>query len=237
MGATWRIRTAEGSEQVWNWEVGAPPVEELVPVRRPAADAMSRHAPVRMSCQTTGSWLLLESGMEYEAGRELDRDPTVDWIVAQPVRLQFDHGPTHIVDLLARHRDGSVVLWDVRPDERQDDEFGKVAKLTRRACQEMGWDYAVHGTSSTARRLNLLWLGTFRRPPRWPHHRIELDLLSLASGSATIGDLMATDDGNGHAIATMWHLLWTGALRVDLDEKITRGTTVTVAELQVSADA
>ena len=48
---------------------------------------------------------------------------------------------------------------------------------------------------------------------------------------------MAIDDGDGHAIATMWHLLWTGVLRVDLDERITPATAVAVTETQVSDDA
>ena len=228
MGASWQIRTAELGRAVWDWELGRPTVRLMLPVRRPAADAMSRHAPVQMACWTTGLPLLLESGLEHEAARDLDQDPSVCWLVAQPVALTFDSGESHVVDLLAEHDDGRVVMWDVRPTARQDDEFRKIAELTRQACHDVGWEYAVFGTVDAVRRLNLRWLSTYRRPPKWPHHDVVQKLVASAAETCSLGDLMALDDGDGHEVAVMWHLLSIRRLQVDLDEPLTAGTLVTL---------
>jgi hypothetical protein len=232
MAATWRFHIDD--ETAWDWALGPPPVRLLQHVRRPTADAMSRHTPVRMVCQTTGSTLLVESALEYEAARSLDRDPNVEWIVAQPVAITFEDGSTHVADLLSAHRDGSVVLWDVRPDDRQDEEFQRVAGLTRSECASVGWGYEVFGTQATARRLNMMWISAYRRPPRWPHTRAARRITETVEGGATVGDVLALDEGDGHTTATMWHLVWTGALDLDLDTPITADSQLS---LRVGADA
>jgi hypothetical protein len=181
-----------------------------------------------MWCLTTESSLVLESGLEYELARSLDREPTVVWLVAQPARLTFDDGTSHVPDLLAEHADGRVVIWDARPEHRQDERFQQAAELTRRACAQVGWEYAVHAGLSPARRLNLLWLTVFRNRPKWPHHDAQRELLAHAHEGVTVGDVLASDAGDGHLTAAMWHLMWTGELVVDLDVPITATTLVTV---------
>ncbi|MGW9467376.1 TnsA-like heteromeric transposase endonuclease subunit [Cellulosimicrobium funkei] len=205
----------------WDWAKGAPRVPSLAPARRAAADALSRHAPVHMSCRTTGGFLVLESGLEHELARELDRDPDVMWIAAQPVLITFTNGSRHVPDLAAEHVDGRVVVWDARPAERRDEKFLRVAELTQQACTAVGWEYKLYDTADTTRRLNLMWLTCFRHRPEWPHHAAKIRLLEYAAASTTVGDLMALDQGDGHVIATMWHLLWAGDLVVDLDARIT----------------
>lgn len=228
MAATWKFQM--DGETTWDWAVGPPPVRLLRHVRRPTADAMSRHTPVRMACQTTGTTLLIESSLEYEAARRLDRDPDVEWIVAQPVRIEFDDGSKHVVDLLAEHGDGTVVLWDVRPDDRQDEEFHRIVALTRSACAAVGWGYDVFGTQPTARRLNMLWLASHRRLPRWPHSQVTRHVANAVRAGAKVGDVLALDDGDGHTIAMLWHLVWTGYLIVDLDVPITGDSPITLGD-------
>lgn len=219
--ATWRIRTNAGGDLAWDWRQGELPVRDLAPARRPAADAMSRHAPVHMACQTTGTVLVLESGLEHELARELDRDPSVAWIVAQPAMLRFEGEPGHVPDLLAEHEDGRVVVWDARPHEKRGAEFLRAAVLTEQACLAVGWEYALFDTAATARRLNLIWLANYRHRPGWPHHAAKCHLLERAVATVTIQELMELDEGDGQLIALLWHLLWTGELVVDLDEQIT----------------
>lgn len=223
---SWRIRTFSGGEQQWDWVQGRPPIRDLVPARRPAADSMSRHTPVHMACQTTGGSLLLESGLEYELARELDRDPSVTWLVAQPVLLGLDGGTRHVPDLLAEHRAGRVVVWDARPIERRDADFLRVAELTAQACIAVGWEYALYDTADTARRLNLMWLTTYRHRPEWPHATVKALVLERAAAPISVGELMRLDDGDGHLIAVMWHLLWVGELVADLNHRISEATLV-----------
>lgn len=235
LAATWKIRQHGGGHYLWDWSFGAPPLRDLVSVRRPAADAMSRHAPVQMRSATTDGLVVLESGLEYELARSLDRDPSVTWLVAQPVIITFDDGAAHIPDLLAEHRDGRVVVWDVRPGERQDERFQRTAKRTAQACSEVGWGYEVHAGFAPARHLNLLWLGVFRARPSWPHAESRRELLGLARGGATVGDVLSHDAGDGHLTALMWHLIWSGELLVDLDQAINAATILTLTRAEVDA--
>ncbi|MFI2294956.1 TnsA-like heteromeric transposase endonuclease subunit [Isoptericola sp. NPDC019571] len=215
-----------GDDVVWDWGLGALDIRNLAPVRRTAADSMSRHAPVRMHCQTTASPLVLESGLEYELARELDRDPSVVWIVAQPMLMTFSDGTRHVPDIACEHADGRVVVWDARPSDRRDERFMRQASLTEEACTDVGWEYALYNAAEDARRLNMLWLACFRHEPAWPHHTARMRLQKACRRSATVGELMALDDGDGQTIAMMWHLLWTGGLTVDLDDRITADTAV-----------
>ncbi|MFE4463760.1 TnsA-like heteromeric transposase endonuclease subunit [Oerskovia sp. NPDC056781] len=233
MVATWNIRGGDGANRLWGWQLGAPPTSELRSVRRPAADAMSRHAPVRMWCLTTGSFLVLESGLEYELARSLDRESSIVWLVAQPVLLAFGNGERHVPDLLAEHADGRVVVWDARPADQQDEQFRRKAELTREACSQVGWEYAIYAGSSPAGQLNLQWLTAFRSRPTWPHHNERDHLLARARDGVTVGDIIRSDSGDGHLTATMWHLLWTRELVVDLDVPITFATLVTLVGVRV----
>ncbi|MEP7765922.1 hypothetical protein [Sanguibacter sp. 25GB23B1] len=179
-----------------------------------------------MACQTTGASLLLESGLEYELARELDRDASVTWLVAQPVLLRLEGGIRHVPDLLAEHQGGRVVVWDARPIERRDEGFVHVAELTELACRAVGWECALYDTADTARRLNLMWLASFRHCPDWPHVGAKSRLMERTASPVTISELMELDDGDGHLIGLMWHLLWTGDLVVSLDERVTGATVV-----------
>ncbi|MEN5073110.1 TnsA-like heteromeric transposase endonuclease subunit [Isoptericola cucumis] len=224
--ASWRVRTTAGDDIEWDWSLGALSIRFLLPARRTVADSMSRHAPVRMHCQTTGSSLVLESGLEYELARELDRDPSVAWIVAQPMLITFADGTRHVPDIACEHADGRVVVWDARPSDRRDEGFMRQARLTEEACTDVGWEYALYDSAEDARRLNMLWLACFRHQPAWPHHAARMRLQKAGRRSATVGELMALDAGDGQTTATMWHLLWTGSLTVDLDARITADTAV-----------
>ncbi|CAM3539494.1 hypothetical protein GCM10007368_30550 [Isoptericola cucumis] len=190
---------------------------------------MSRHAPVQAHCQTTGTRLILESGLEYELARELDRDPGVVWIVAQPALMTFVDGARHVPDVACEHDDGRIVVWDARPSERRDEKFLHKARLTEQACTEVGWEYSLYDTAHDARRLNMLWLASFRQEPSWPHHGARLRLEAACRKRATVAELLQLDSGDGHTIALMWHLLWTSELVVDLDARITADSVVRLA--------
>ena len=67
----------------WDWADGPPPWRELKSVREPKAGALSRHMPSSPFCWTTQTRLQVESGLEHDLLRELDRDSEVDWLVSQ----------------------------------------------------------------------------------------------------------------------------------------------------------
>lgn len=198
----------------WDWSSGPPPWRELESVRKPKARALSRHIPASPFCFTTQTRLSVESGLEHDLLRELDRRPDVSWLVAQPCRLAFEDRPGHVPDLL-EVSDSGVKIWDVRPRKRQDAVFHKTAARTDQACQQVGLFYGVFDDSSEVRRRNVQWLGCYRSIGEcWPLKQV---LVSVEAGRAsTVGELFDLFDGDLAAVAAMWHLMWRGDLVVDL---------------------
>ena len=215
----WLICVSEtGWFEHWDWRAGgAPPAEDLIPVRHPQSSKRNRHIPVTAYSMTNDDHIILESGLEHDLLRRVDRDPAVRRIVAQPFRLAWAGAKPgfHTPDLLTLHIDGSVIVWDAKSLVDQDDKFRRAVAETKEACAAVGWGYEIFSGLDNTERLNLLWLQGFRRPPPWLE-RFEGSVLAAAQGGATFEELFALDDGSGEAISCIWHLTWTGALRVDI---------------------
>jgi hypothetical protein len=228
---TWFFRLRDSAEVRWDWQQrGTPPVEQLAPVRMPRSSESNRHIPVSAYSMTNGGVVHLESGLEHDLVRRLDREPTVVRMVAQPLRLSWTtpEPVSHTPDLLTLHDDNAVTVWDVRALEEQDDDFRKKSSLTRDACSAVGWRYELFTGLGETERLNLLWLHGFRRRPAWAD-RFEGEIQRAASGrNATIGGLFAHDDGTGELKAVVWHLVWSGVLVVDMAAHWKPHSTVTV---------
>ncbi|NKY08842.1 TnsA-like heteromeric transposase endonuclease subunit [Cellulomonas hominis] len=206
----------------------------LLPTRRPRSRARSRHVPAHVFSTKCGDYLRVESGLEHDLVRLLDRSTTTAWLVAQPVHLRFDLEESrrveHVPDLLHAGTGGEVTIWDCRPDERQDDDFLERSRLTRMACAQVGWLYEVFAGQLPAERLNERWLSGFRRDRPW-HDRYRNDVLAaVLSDGRGVGDLLDLDDGSGEFVSTMWHLLWAGELRFDDSAPLRVTTTLWRAE-------
>jgi hypothetical protein len=217
--ATWSFRMQGAEEADWNWrQFGPPSVEQLSPVRMPRSSASSRHIPVTAYSVTNGGVVHLESGLEHDLVRRLDRDSGIVGIVAQPFRLSWTAAKpiSHIPDLVALHDDDAVTVWDVRALEEQDDDFRIKSAVTRNACAVAGWHYQVFTGLGDVERLNLLWLHGFRRRPAWADRWVDQIHQAACRRDATIGSLFAHDDGTGELKAVVWHLVWSGVLSVDV---------------------
>ncbi|WP_234821045.1 TnsA-like heteromeric transposase endonuclease subunit [Mycobacteroides abscessus] len=204
----------------WDWASrGPPPLEKLEPVRLPRSSNRHRHIPVTAYSIINNDFVQLESGLEHDLLRTIDRDPNIRGVVSQPFRLSWSGCDTgfHYPDLLTWQRDGSVTVWDVRAVDRQNDDFRTKITVTRAGCEAVGWRHEVFAGLTTVERLNLLWLHGFRRRPAWANEA-EVRIRAGIAGKATttLGDLFAHDDGSGEVIAVMWHLIWSGALTVDM---------------------
>jgi hypothetical protein len=225
----WTMSLA-GADTTWDWSSGSPDPRAMGPVRRPRSSSASRHIPVEAYSATTRGPIRLESGLEHDLLRWLDRRPEVVWLVAQPLRLTFrltgaPRPVAHTPDLLSVDRDGTTTVWDVRERARQDEKFTLMARLTRDACHRAGWAYRVFGGLDQSARLNVMWLHGFRRPQPW-YPQGWARLTPLIAGGCTIGAVLSADTGAGHLVSTMWHHLWAGDLTADLDAPLTADTVV-----------
>lgn len=212
---------------VWPW-VERPDVTQLRRTRTPKVLAKSGHIPVFAFCVTTGSHLHLESGLEHDLVRDLDRRPDVTWLVVQPCLLRLPakrrgRRLEHTPDLLSRHEDGSVRLWDVRPQRRQDEDFTVKTRLTSEACVGIGWSHDIFAGMAQVRRVNLMWIHAYRRPMPWYSGSLRL-IHEILEVDGTIGDVLDLDSGGGHVLSAMWHGIWSGQIGCDLDRPFTRAT-------------
>lgn len=213
----WRFKVG-GSPTTWDW-TQVPDPNLLEPIRRPASGAASKHIPVRAHSHTVGAHLALESGLEHDLLRVLDRDPDVVWLVPQPFELEWGIGKRrrHVPDLLSVGSDGTVKVWDIKtPQAATSARFVAVQELTERACSTVGWSYSVFTGLPAISRHNLLWLHAYRARPEWAD-RWEAELLAHADGGCRLGDLIGLDPERTNL---MWHLIWTGRLSLDLTEQM-----------------
>ena len=233
----------------WLFDVGAdlavwpgverPDVTRLQRTRTPKVKAKSGHVPVYAYSVTTGTHLHLESGLEHDLVRELDRRVDVTWLVAQPCRLRLPakrrgRRLEHTPDLLSRHDDGTVRIWDVRPAGRQDEDFRLKVRLTAEACADVGWSHEVFSGWSRIRRVNLMWIHAFRRPMPWYPGSLRL-LNEYLEGQGTVADVLELDAGGGHVLSAMWHGIWSGVIDCDLDVPITQATRIVVHQPEAVA--
>ena len=230
---TWTLRFADGPI-AWDWRDGPPDPRLLQAIRTPKSTEKCRHIPVQAYSMTLGGSIRVESGVEHDLVRELDRDPDVVWMVSQPVRLRLvtatGRPRVHTPDLLSLARDDQVTIWDVRPAEKQDQKFAENRDLTSRACADVGWQYRVYDGGARVRRYNVRWLTAYRMPMPWyPNARQELIAICSAA-DATIGTVIAADRGAGHLTSAMWHYAWTGLLGIDLDQPMRRTSGVAVRQ-------
>jgi hypothetical protein len=235
MFARWYFKVADSDAPMeWQWqERGEPPVGSLLPVRRPKASNRNRHIPVTAFSVTNRGHMLLETGLEHDLLRRVDRDPQVIRVVAQPCQLKWKDEPVagHTPDLLTLQKDGSVTVWDVRPEEEQDSDFQCAAAATRQACAMVGWDYEVFSGLGPTERLNLLWLNGFRHQRPW-NEQFKGQIRQAARIETTLGELFDLDDGSGELISTVWHLIWLGDLQVDITELLETWTPVEVCDVR-----
>lgn len=228
IGWSFKVR---GRRTTWNWLGGPPDLSLLQSYRRPASGSASRHIPVRAYSYTTGGHMALESGLEHDLLRLLDRDSSVTWIVSQPFLLVWRPGrgktsKRHVPDLLSADVDGGVTVWDVKsPAGAESSKFSEIREITRLACEEHGWHYDVFTGLQPVHRHNLLWLHAYRRRPAWADV-YESGLVAASVGGAKLGDLVR-GDASHERVAVLWHLIWTGRLTVDLEHRLTAGSEVT----------
>ncbi|GAB4001825.1 TnsA-like heteromeric transposase endonuclease subunit [Nocardioides ultimimeridianus] len=225
---SWTI-AVDGHASSWDWSLGSPDPESLRPVRRPTSGAVSRHIPVRAFSTTTSDFVELESGLEHDLFRLLDRDGAVVWLVAQPLRLTWPvvgrkKARTHTPDLLSVDAGGRVTVWDVkRPQQATADDFAVDRAVTECACVEVGWGYEVFTGLGPVHQHNLMWLHSYRRQPAWAAS-CEPEVLAQAAGGCVLGELVTPDDPQRAAV--VWHLIWAGRLRLDLTSRLTAQTAV-----------
>ncbi|MCG2622163.1 TnsA-like heteromeric transposase endonuclease subunit [Arthrobacter sp. I2-34] len=193
--------------------------EDYAPVRSMNARRRQRNFSGLWWCASTGRLVGYESWLERDHLMCLDFAADVTGIAAQPFRLDFPDLPggpcRHVPDYFARLSNGAAVVIDVRPDARIGGRDREVFSATESACASVGWVYRRVGELPKVYTANLRWLAGYRHPRCLNAVHAAALLEALGSGS-TIGALAAGAGDPVAVLPTLYHLLWTGALRAGL---------------------
>lgn len=135
LGFSWSFDFGAG---VVPWVGSAPPdVTTLRLVRSIRSRSGAGHVPTWAYSTTVDAHLRLESGLEHDLLRDLDRDPRITWLASQPARVTPRRSGVKraglVPDLLSLANDGTVTVWAVRPAGRQNDKFLVEVEETRPA--------------------------------------------------------------------------------------------------------
>lgn len=228
-GALWSFDLGGGMVP---WVGSAPPdVRSLRTARKISSRSGAGHVPTYAYSTTVDGHVRLESGLEHDLLRDLDRDPDVSWLVPQPgrVRALSANRPGTTPDLLSQTVDGSVTVWAVRPEPKQDEKFWTQVRQAEEACAEFGWSHCVFSGMSPTRRSNLMWLDGYRTSMPW-HAAALQKLVSEAGREFSMLVVLEADQGAGHVLSAVWNAIRRGDIVCDLDLPFTSRTALHLRE-------
>lgn len=178
---------------------------------------------------TTDAHVGFESWLERDHLMLMDFDPEVAAAASQPFWLRWrdEDGKawSHVPDYFARRRDGSVVVVDVRPDDRIPERDAVKFAVTAAACEAAGWDYRRSGGLDPVLTENVRWLSRYR------HHRFGVPeiaavlLEAFAGGRALFEGAEAAGD-RLRTLPVLYHLIWQRQLAADLSAPLGTATAV-----------
>lgn len=182
----------------------------------------------REYCVTTDTLVDVESRLEADNLTLLDFDPTIVWIVAQPLRLRRvdDHSWSHVPDFVCvRAGDAPVVVDVARREEQGDEDRVRAAEASLEAFGMAGWEYRLLGEVDPIVLRNLRLLRRYRRPPSDLANYREL-LLTACRQPRTFKELRRLDANPIAVLPALYHLLWRHELKADLRKRWSLSTLV-----------
>jgi hypothetical protein len=199
-------------------------------------DPVRRFPSFRGQRNFPGSWWFsrsrihigYESWLERDHVMAFDADPDVIGVASQPFRIHWPDGRHHVPDFFVRRSDRSVLIVDVRADDRIDAAAAELFARTDVMCSAVGWDYQRVGVLDPVLAANLRWLSGYRHP-RVFRAGLAAELIAyftrerpLLAGAKSIGNQVA-------ALPVLFHLLWHRHLVADLSASVLDDRTLVVA--------
>lgn len=216
-------RPAEGEPvaQIPVDELWSAPFEKCAPVRKASTYKGQKNFTGEWWCSTTESHISFESWVERDFLIAADFDPDIIGISVQPFTFRFVSAAgkqrQHTPDVFLRTRSGDGVVVDVRPDRLVDGDAREAFGSTIALCGRTGWTYRRVGDQPPIRAANLRWLAGYRNP-RNRRQDVVTNLTSLlAHNPKTIGAAALAAGEPILVLPTLYHLLWTHEIDVDVD--------------------
>ena len=200
-----------------------------VPWRTIRSHRGQTHLPGLYWSSTTGGLVVYESRLELARLLLADADREFVGIAAQPF-LVSDKTRRHVPDFLLARRDGSVLVVNVKPAHRLDDpRVAAALKWAGKLFEARGWEHEIWSGADPYVLANVRFLAGYRRPALLDRDAVataaSLDLADRTIGEA---EAMLVDAGISEPRPVLLHLVWSGALRIDLACALTDNTKLEV---------
>ncbi|MCI4675800.1 TnsA-like heteromeric transposase endonuclease subunit [Candidatus Mycolicibacterium alkanivorans] len=214
--------------------VGSVRVERATPIREFFSWPGKRNYEGLYWSSTNRGHVDFESLLEREFLLSADAATDVVAIAAQPLALLWPRGTgghhDHVPDFFVRLSNGDGRVVDVRSPERVEKNAEQFA-LTRKACDEIGWQYDVFTGLPSEHAHNLRWLAGYRHDrnaPTMGTAELIRDCferpLPLQDGLRRISG--ATGLSTEVLTANVLHLLWRQILSTDLSRPLSMSSEV-----------
>lgn len=227
-----RIRRSTSSTQAFALRaVLLSALDDAVPWRTPAYRHHQTNRPGKYWAVTERAHVAYESLAELAALLNLDRDPCVWQIRAQPFQLLVNNpnGRTYVPDFLSVRNDQSVEIMEVKPlYKTSDPKIRATLGWATEVLENHGWSYSVVSEPDPQAAYNLRFLAGYRRP--WQFNATLLATVRLETYEPEFFGIlearMADLTGASRPVvrAHLLHLIWAGELTCDLRKPLDRGT-------------
>ncbi|WP_238783331.1 TnsA-like heteromeric transposase endonuclease subunit [Streptomyces monomycini] len=196
-----------------------------------------RVAPGWWWSSTTGRLVGYGSGVMQTELMLLDRDPVVVALACRPVKLVWhEDGKVvgHAPQLMARLQDGSGLLLDCAGRSGTSARLVERARVVAAAAEAVGWSYRLAGPPDPVLVANVRWLSGYRHP----RYAAGPWMPALVEAFGSPRPAVEAVYGLGDPVAVwpaVFHALWSGVLRVRLDEPLHERAIVSVARQEAEA--
>lgn len=223
--ATLHVRRADESVEVAQVStVAEATFSSHKPWRRFRSYRGATHYSGNYWCATMAEPVEYESRLELANLIELDFDPHVQWVRAQPFLMSGVDGKRirrHIPDYLVKFASGEYCVIDVKPAGLLDHpKVRESLTWSRTVIDAVGWEYRILSEPIPARHANIRFLSGYRRPFQFRGAELAA-IASVVKQPMTIRAIVAEAaemvGGAEYARSTLFHLLWTGRLNTDLE--------------------
>jgi hypothetical protein len=200
-------------------------LEKALPVRRFVSWQGKRNYEGVWWSSTTRRHIPFESLLERQYLMAADFDGEVLGIASQPLALLWPHRTvrqtSHVPDFFCRLNNGDGRLVDVRRPDKVSSNAEQF-ELTRKVCEQVGWQYEIFTGLPPGRLQNLRWLSGYRQDRSAPDEATATCILDTFARGTSLGAGIiraSTASGASAAVvqANVLHLLFAGTLQVDLD--------------------
>ena len=175
---------------------------------------------------STGQQVWTESLMERRALLWLDFTSEIVSIASQPMKMFFADGTHHFPDFICLHADQRQVVYNIKPNKFITDKVQRQFDNADRLCAQVGWTHEVVSSFDSSTIRNVEWLANYRAPINRPNEQVRAMALSVLDEPLPVGTLASilAKRGTINPIPAIYHLAWSGELRLDLSTPLTNRT-------------